>query len=400
MYKIQGWVEQGNTVVQTGGLNSSNVVQGSFPLSQVAVYVHGSSPATLAAIFSDNNASPTPLANPFTANADGSFGFYADTGRYDLVFSGGSLLAPYTIDDVTNGAGGGVGDVVGPVSAVDGDFAQFSGTSGKIIYDSGASPATFLGKVGTFVPGHAIVVDSSSGASRIFTRDGGTGLAGFVTGPGSATDGNLAVFSGGSGKIVRDGGAPSGFTTVINEAGTSLANWTQASGSWSVVSSAFQVNTGATTARFLAWTARIAQSSLIFEGDVNMSSAGGFGADNRIGFNLNCQSSGAGGALGVLRSTGALTPASTGTIYDEQPQGVTAGPAGLTFLWNLNQYYRLRIVAIGNVMDIYVDGVYKYTVLRNPAPVSPGVEYAYVCLYAYNCIANFKNIKMYTLTLP
>ncbi len=399
MYKIQGWVEKGNTTIVTSGLNSSNVAQGSFPGALVSVYVHGSSPAALATIYSDNNTVPTPLANPFTSNLDGSFGFYADTGRYDLVFSGGNLAAPVTIDDVTNGAGGGVGDVIGPVSATHYDFAQFNGNTGKIIMDSGFSPRSFDRPLGTFVPGHAIVVDSSSGAGQIFTRDGGTGLAAFVTGPGSATDGNLAVFSGGSGKLVRDGGAPSGFTTVINETGTSLTNWTQASGSWSVVSSAFQVNTGATTARFLAWTPRIAQSAMIIEADVNMSSSGGFGADNRIGFNIGCQSTGAGGALATMRSTGALTPASTGTIYDEQPQGVTAGPASLTFLWNLNQYYRLRVVAIGNIMDIWVDGVYKYTLLRAPNPAA-AAENSYVCLYAYNCIANFKNIKMYTLTLP
>jgi hypothetical protein len=400
MYKIQGWVEQGNTRITTSGLNSSNVAQGSFPGSLVSVYAHGSSPATLAAIFSDDNTVPTPLANPFTSNADGTFGFYAATGRYDLVFSGGALVTPYTISDVTNGAGGGVGDVVGPVGATHFDFAQFSGVTGKIIMDSGFSPQSFDRPLGPFTAGHAIVVDSSSGNGQVFTRDGGTGLASFVSGPGSATDGNVAVFNGGSGKQVRDGGSFTAWTTVINDPGISLANWTQASGSWSVVSSAFQVNTGATTTRFLNWTPRIAQSALIFEADVNMSSAGGFGADNRIGFNLNAQSTGAGGMLAVLRSTGALTPASTGTIYTEQPQGATAGAAGLTFLFNLNQYYRLRVVAIGSVMDIYVDGVYKYTLFRNPAPAGTGVEQAYVFLYAYNCIANFKNIKMYAVTLP
>lgn len=140
MFKIQGWVERGNTTITTGGLNSSNTAQGSFPGATVTVYIHGISPPTLASLFSDNNASPTPLANPFTANVDGSFGFYAETGRYDIVFSGGSLPAPYTISDVTNGAGGGSGDVVGPLSAVDGNLAVFDGTSGMLIKDGGPSP--------------------------------------------------------------------------------------------------------------------------------------------------------------------------------------------------------------------------------------------------------------------
>ncbi len=208
MFKIQGWVEQGNTVINTGGLGSSNVAQGSFPSSLVTVYIHGGT--TLALLFSDDNSSPTPLANPFTSNVDGSFGFYAASGRYDLVFSGGTLPVPYTIFDVTNGAGGGTGDVVGPVSAFRGDFAQYGDTTGKIIVDSGYSPASFVRPNSSFVPGHIIVVDSSSGGGQIFARDGGILNTALVKGPTSAISGNLAVFSGTSGKVIADGGTPGG----------------------------------------------------------------------------------------------------------------------------------------------------------------------------------------------
>ncbi len=37
--------------------------------------------------------------------------------------------------------GGGTGDVVGPASAVDGNFCSFNGTTGKLIKDSGISSA-------------------------------------------------------------------------------------------------------------------------------------------------------------------------------------------------------------------------------------------------------------------
>ena len=36
------------------------------------------------------------------------------------------------------------------------------------------------------------------------------GLIGYVTGPDGATDGNMAVFDGSSGIVIRDGGAPGG----------------------------------------------------------------------------------------------------------------------------------------------------------------------------------------------
>lgn len=170
MYKIQGWVEEGNTRISTSGLDSDNVAQGSFPGALVAVYVHGSSPATLATIYSDDNTIPTPLANPFTSNANGSFGFYADSGRFDLVFSGGDLPAPVTLNDVTNGAGGGAGDVVGPVTSTAGHIATFADATGKVLSDGGAIPA------------------------------------GNVTGPASATTGNIPVFNAGSGRIIIDSG--------------------------------------------------------------------------------------------------------------------------------------------------------------------------------------------------
>lgn len=172
MYKIQGWVEQGNTLISTGGLLSTTKAQGSFPSTTVTVYNHGT--VVLASLYSDDNASPTPLANPFTASADGAFGFYAATGRFDIVFSGGALSAPYTLLDVTNGAGGGSGDVVGPGSAVAGNFAFFDGATGKIIFDSGVSPSSFVRGPGSAIGNNIVVFDSTSG-SRI--KDSGVPIS-------------------------------------------------------------------------------------------------------------------------------------------------------------------------------------------------------------------------------
>lgn len=97
IYKVQGWAEKGNTIVRTSGLPSTNKVQGSFPNCNVTVVIHDT--ATLATIYSDESA--TPLANPFTAAADGTFAFYVASGRYDIVFYGGDLPAPVTVYDIT-----------------------------------------------------------------------------------------------------------------------------------------------------------------------------------------------------------------------------------------------------------------------------------------------------------
>ncbi len=192
------------------------------------------------------------------------------------------------------------------------------------------------------------------------------------------------------------------WATTINEDGSSLSNWTQTSGSWSVVSSAFHVDTGATTIRQLRFTSRTPNTAVVFEAQVQIASTGGFAADNRAGliFGTPGATAGTAGSLVVLRSTGALTPASTGTIYVEQPSGLTAGPASMTNLFNLDTFYTLRVVACGPTMDVYVDGVYKYSFLHKVDNGTPAQEYSYVGLYAYNCRADFKNIKMYTPALP
>ncbi len=74
----RGWCEVGNQSVVTSGISSTTKTQRSFPRCQILVLVHGGGVAT---IYADNNG--TPLANPFQANLDGSFIWYANDGRYD-----------------------------------------------------------------------------------------------------------------------------------------------------------------------------------------------------------------------------------------------------------------------------------------------------------------------------
>jgi len=97
MQRVQGFAEQGDTNVFTAGQKSRNVVQGSFPYASVTVFLTGTT--ILATIYSDNQTPPTPLANPFTANANGHWFFYAANGRYDVRLSGQDLC-PWTIGDI------------------------------------------------------------------------------------------------------------------------------------------------------------------------------------------------------------------------------------------------------------------------------------------------------------
>lgn len=109
----QGSCTTGNTKVLTSGMASTNTLMASFPQCVVSVYIHGT--IVLAPIYSDNANTPTPLANPYTATASGAFLFYAGSGEYDIVMSGGlngGFPSPVTISDVTlGGSGGGGGGV-------------------------------------------------------------------------------------------------------------------------------------------------------------------------------------------------------------------------------------------------------------------------------------------------
>lgn len=92
---VSGFCQNGNQTVAVGGLTSTTKVQRSFPVCTVTVFLSGT--VTLATLYSDNAASPTPLANPFTATSTGNWTFYSLNGLYDVVLSNGGITVPFTI---------------------------------------------------------------------------------------------------------------------------------------------------------------------------------------------------------------------------------------------------------------------------------------------------------------
>lgn len=100
-----GWCEQGGQTVTVGGQTSSpsTPIQRSYPNCTVTVYFTGTT--TLATLYSNDNG--TPLSNPFTANSNGYWFFYADASRYDVRFSGSNIPTPITEGDIAVGQIGG-----------------------------------------------------------------------------------------------------------------------------------------------------------------------------------------------------------------------------------------------------------------------------------------------------
>lgn len=96
MQRAQGFAQQGNAVVWTAGQSSETLVLESAPFATITVFYTGTT--TLAPVYSDNQLPPTPMGNPFTANAYGYWFFYAVNGRYDVMIQ--SDTWSWTIGDL------------------------------------------------------------------------------------------------------------------------------------------------------------------------------------------------------------------------------------------------------------------------------------------------------------
>lgn len=133
---LSGWGEDGNYQVITDGRQSTTKVQRSFPSCTVTVYDYNT--VTLASIMSD--LAGTPKANPFTADEQGRWDFWADPGRYDVQFSESGIPTPFARVALWVAEGGGTGtleffvtaDAGTPQTIVDQDTLTIAGGDGVV----------------------------------------------------------------------------------------------------------------------------------------------------------------------------------------------------------------------------------------------------------------------------
>jgi len=99
---VNGLPSTGTQPIGTTTVSAGSGVLASFPSCSVTVYFTGTT--NKATIYQNNQSTPTPQINPFTANADGSWTFFAgQTSCYDILIGSGSgptMPASRTYSDV------------------------------------------------------------------------------------------------------------------------------------------------------------------------------------------------------------------------------------------------------------------------------------------------------------
>jgi hypothetical protein len=216
--KAQGYCEKGGQTVTVFGLVSTTTVQRSYASCTVTVYATGGT--TLSTLYSDN--SGTSKANPFTADTDGYWSFYAADGRYDVKFSGGGIATPFTRSDFLlggSGSGGGgitsLGGLTGAtqtfvndtnVTMTSATTAHTLGWTGLLaVARGGTGAATFTANGVVFGSGTSALGVTAAGAAyqplRVPAGGGAPAFGALNISQAAAVTGALPLGNGGTGQI-------------------------------------------------------------------------------------------------------------------------------------------------------------------------------------------------------
>lgn len=195
----------------------------------------------------------------------------------------------------------------------------------------------------------------------------------------------------------------------FTESGASLANWTQDSGAWSVVSNAFRVNASAgPMARLKFNTAQAIRMGTIwmFQAEMMMESAG-VGSDAPMGLVVLWDGAGAAAPAAEMfkAGAGAGTKQIRGT-WDETAVLLAAFTPSPT--WAFDVYSTLRIVGHGSIISISLNGVFvgafgvgstADTTTSIPNVMNAGLG-NFVGLICNAAVGNFRNIRFDYLAPP
>lgn len=180
------------------------------------------------------------------------------------------------------------------------------------------------------------------------------------------------------------------FSLVVNEDGTSLANWNQDAGSWSSAGGIISVDSTGGEAR-LEYNADVLDPALrfVFQTDIRISSTGLSAANDLAGMVWNWDGTTANGAPAcrIIFTSGAAKQL---TLEHKATLALNT----VTFAWVADTWYTMRVLVSGDSVSAYVDGSWKTA--THGATTLLGRR---IGLYAVGVNADFDNIKVWTETL-
>lgn len=186
------------------------------------------------------------------------------------------------------------------------------------------------------------------------------------------------------------GGGGINWELVVDEDGSSIANWTSVSGTWATDGSVIKQTNNAGASR-LKYNNKVIQVPMIMEVEVMFPSAGQSTSANMAGGMLSgWDGAGSGSNCGRLHMNN-----KTADFIQIERDSVTAVNS-LAGVWGiLDTWYTLMIIS-GIFLTIYLDGTIKVT-----GGNMGGLYNAnYIGLFVQDATVHFRNFKVWNLTIP
>lgn len=187
------------------------------------------------------------------------------------------------------------------------------------------------------------------------------------------------------------GGSGAAWTQVVDESGSSLANWTSVAGTWAVDAGGYIKQTNAAAAYYaLKLSARVTGGAkLVAEAEMRFPTGATAGARAFLGLYSN------GTVSGSVDPYAGLQNDATNALYWQR--GTAATLAG-AFARALDTWYTVRVAIDGPWVTTSIDGVAQRTVNMAGA-AGPTLQDAFI-LATYGGAVHYRNIKAWRLDGP